>query len=206
MRAAWRNQKHEPEQIQRSARLGAQGLWRKCYADPAFKLALDNKLRESRSRGGSKSLWNLGEAGFKRRLETAHISVRARFIDSLGNHLRSSSEVRIAELLIKSNVEFTIEPRFEVAGHAFYPDFSLNNCHKIIEVVGYAGDRYWNHTAHRIQLIAEANSTLQIAVVTTYLKIVERKLNGVPRVTMFSPYQEAEIVQWCRGNAGVHNA
>jgi len=202
MRAAWRNQKHEPEQIERSARLGGQGLWRKYYADPAFKLVLDNKLRESRSRGGAKSLWNLGEAGFKRRLEAAHTSVRARFVDSLGNHLRSSSEVRIAELLIKSNVEFTIEPRFEVDGHAFYPDFSLNNSHKIIEVVGYAGDRYWNRTAHKIRLLTEANSLLQIAAVTTYLKIVERKLRGIPRVTIFSPYQEVELVQWCRGCRG----
>jgi predicted nuclease of restriction endonuclease-like RecB superfamily len=206
MMAAWRNQKHKPEQIKRSAKLGAQGLWRKYHADPAFKERLDNKLRESRSRGGTKSLWNLGEAGFKRRLEKGHISVRARFRDSLGHRLRSSLEVSIAELLIKSKVEFMVEPRVEVGGHAFYPDFSLNRGQKLIEVVGYAGDRYWNRTAYKIQLITEAHTSLQTAVVTTYLRIVTKRLRHIPRVTIFSPYQEAEIVRWCRGNAGVHYA
>lgn len=203
MRAAWKNQRHGREQIERSARLGAEGLWRKYNSDPQFKKELDEKLRESRSRGGTKSLWNLGEAGFKRKLETAHISVRARFSDSLGHRLRSSSEVRVAELLIRSGVGFIVEPRLEIEDHAFYPDFALNeNNSKLIEVVGYAGDRYWNHTARKLRLIVDANSSMEIAVVTSYLKIVRRKLLGIPRVTIFSPYQEAELVQWCRGTPG----
>ena len=206
MKAAWRNQKHKPEQIQRSARLGGRGLWQKYYADPAFKQRLDSKLRESRSRGGTKSLWNLGEDGFKRRLETGHEYVRARFSDSLGHKLRSSAEVRVAELLIRSGTEFVYERRTEAYGHAFYPDFTLRCNTKIVEVVGYAGDRYWNHTARKLRLLTEADYSLEIAVITTYLKIVERKLKGIPRITIFSPYQEAELVQWCRGNAGVHNA
>jgi len=110
--------------------------------------------------------------------------------------------VSIAELLIRSKVEFTVEPRLEVGGHAFYPDFSLNRGHKIIEVVGYAGDRYWNRTAYKIQLLTEAYTSLQIAAVTTYLRIVARKLGDMPRVTIFSPYQEAEIIRWCRGTPG----
>lgn len=178
-------------------------MWRKYNSDPQFKKELDEKLRESRSRGGTKSLWNLGEAGFKRKLETAHISVRAKFSDSLGHRLRSSSEVRVAELLIRSGVGFIVEPRLEIEDHAFYPDFALNeNNSKLIEVVGYAGDRYWNHTARKLRLIVDANSSMEIAVVTSYLKIVRRKLLGIPRVTIFSPYQEAELVQWCRGTPG----
>ena len=204
MMAAWTNQKHEPEQIERSARLGGQGLWRKYYADPAFKQMLDGKLRESRSRGGTKSLWNLGEAGFKRRLETGHEYVRARFSDSLGHRLRSSSEVQVAELLIKSGIEFVYERRTEAHGHAFYPDFSLNCGAKIIEVVGYAGDRYWNHTARKLRLLTDADGSLEVAVITTYLRIVERKLRGIPRITIFSPYQEAEYSPMVPGNAGVH--
>jgi len=154
MRAAWRKQKHTPEQSQRSARFGAEALWRKYHADPAFKRELDEKLRASRSRGGAISLRNLGEAGFKRRLEeTGQILVKARFSDSLGNKHRSSGEVKVAELLIRSHVEFVVEPRVEVNEHAFYPDFSLNKGAKIIEVVGYAGDRYGNRTARKLQLL-----------------------------------------------------
>jgi hypothetical protein len=126
MKAAWRKQRHTPEQSQRSARLGAEALWRKYHANPEFKRKLDVKLRESRSRGGTKSLWNLGEVGFKRRLETGHEYVRARLSDSKGHRLRSSSEVRVAELLIKSDIEFVYERRTEANGHAFYPDFSLS--------------------------------------------------------------------------------
>ena len=176
-------------------------MWRKYYADPEFKKNLDSKLRESRSRGGSKSLWNLREAGFKRKLETAHFRVRARFTDSSAIRLRSSLEVRIAELLIQSNVRFVVEPRVEVEDHAFYPDFSLDRGTRIIEVVGHAGDRYWNRTAFKLSLL-KSDSFLQIAVITTYLRIVRRKLEEIPRITIFSPYQEAEIVRWCRGTPG----
>src|SRR5207245_4131214 len=83
MRAAWKNQRHTQEQIKRSSRLGGEGLWRKYHADPAFKKELDDKLRESRSRGGTKSLWKLSEASFKRRLDgIGKIWVKARFSDS----------------------------------------------------------------------------------------------------------------------------
>jgi hypothetical protein len=206
MRAAWKRQKHSPEQTRRAVRLGARALWEKYYADSSFKKEMDEKLRESRSRGGAKSLWNLGEAGFKRRLETGHISVRARFSDSLGHKLRSSAEVRTAELLIRSDVRFSYEPRIEVHGHAFYPDFVLSDHSKILEVMGYAGDRYWNHAARKLRLLTESNASLEIAVITSYLRIVRRKLEGIPRVEIFSPYQEAEIVHWCRGMPGYTNA
>ena len=93
MRAAWRKQKHPPELTQKAVRLGAKALWEKYHNDPSFKRELDEKLRGPRSRGGTASLWNLGEAGFKRRLETGHLAVRARFSDSLGHKLRSSAEV-----------------------------------------------------------------------------------------------------------------
>ena len=195
MRAAWKNQRHTREQIKRSSRLGGEGLWRKYHADPAFKKELDDKLRESRSRGGTKSLWKLSEASFKRRLDgIGKIWVKARFSDSLGHKLRSLQEVRMAELLIKSGVEFVVEPKIEAKGHGFYPDFSLKNGPRFIEVVGYIGDRYWDHTALKLRLLVDSDPSLEIAVVTTYLRILERKLRGIPRV------------RWCRGNAGVLNA
>jgi hypothetical protein len=105
-----------------------------------------------------------------------------------------------------SNVEFVYERRIEARGHAFYPDFSLNGSRKIIEVFGYAGDRYWNHAARKLRLITETYPAIEVAVITTYLRIVERKLMGISRVTIFSPYQEVEIIRWCRGTPGYTNA
>ena len=146
-------------------------------------------------------MWNLGEAGFKRRLEAAHPHVRARFSDSLGHKLRSSKEVRIAELLIRSNIRFEYEPRLEARGHAFYPDFALNN-NRVIEVVGYAGDRYWDRTARKLALLVSEYDSMQVAVVTSYGRIIERRIEGLPRISVFTLYQEAELVRWCRGLPG----
>jgi predicted nuclease of restriction endonuclease-like RecB superfamily len=205
MRAAWKDQKHSKEQIKTSARLGGEALWRKYYSDPTFRKELDDKLRESRSRGGTNSLSKLGEAGFKRRLEeSGHIWVKPRFSDGLGNKLRSLGEVRVAEILIRAGVGFVVEPRIKAGAHAFYPDFSLDEQSRFIEVVGYVGDEYWNRTARKLRLLVDSHPSLEVAVVTTYLRILERKLRGIPRVTIFSPYQEVELVRWCRGNAGVH--
>ena len=94
----------------------------------------------------------------------------------------------------------------EVNGHAFYPDFILSGHLKIVEVMGYSGDRYWNRTALKIRMLVGSNAALEIAVITTYLRIVRRKLEGIPRVDIFSPYQEAEIVRWCRGMPGYTSA
>jgi predicted nuclease of restriction endonuclease-like RecB superfamily len=124
----------------------------------------------------------------------------------MGHKLRSSAEVRTAELLIRSGVRFVYEPRMEAGGHAFYPDFALYNHPRFIEVMGYAGDRYWNHAAKKLTLLTDSNPSLEDAVVTSYLRIVRRKLKGIPTVEIFSPYQEVELVCWCRGVPGYTSA
>lgn len=200
MRAAWRNQKRDPEQLKSSARLGGKALWRRYRADPEFRRALDAKLKASRSRGGSISLRNLGEVGFKVRIDSGLARPQARFTDILGNKLRSSMEVMVANLLIRSHIKFEYERRIEVPDHAFYPDFTLTHGKKIIEVAGYAGDRYWEHTARKLRMLVESDYDLEVCVITTYIRIVTRRFAGIPRLCIFSPYQEAEIVQWCRGS------
>jgi len=55
-------------------------------------------------------------------------------------------------------------------------------------------------------LLTEPDVSVEIAVITSYLKIVKRKLEGIPRIVTFSPYQEAEIMEWCRGLPGFTKA
>jgi len=125
MMAAWRNKKFSREMNKKAARLGGKALWHRYYSDPEFRRRLDEKLRKSRSRGGSVSLRNLGEHAFKKRL----VLWRGKepYVDSRGNRLRSSLELRIAELLIKSKIDFIVEPKMEVKDHGFYPDFQVSS-------------------------------------------------------------------------------
>ena len=201
---AWKGQRYDRAQKIRAAKRGAKGLWDRYHRDPEFKKRLDEKLRKSRSRGGTKSLRNLGEDAFKQRLERASPNVRARYTDSLGNHLRSSLELTIANILADAKIHYLTEPRIEVGIHAYYPDFMVGSRQpRIIEVAGYAGDRYWDRTCEKIRRLVESDPKLQVAVVTTYLQIMRRRMTGIPRVTFFSPYQRVELIQWCRGKAGV---
>lgn len=201
---AWKSQRYDPAQKIRAAKRGAKGLWDRYHRDPEFRKELDEKLRESRSRGGTKSLRNLGEAAFKQRLGRASPNVRARYTDSLGNRLRSSLELTIANVLADAKIHYLTEPRIEVGIHAYYPDFIVRGRQpRIIEVAGYAGDRYWDRTAEKIRRLVESDPKLRVAVVTTYLRIMKRRMTGTPRVTIFSPYEGEKLIQWCRGKAGV---
>lgn len=203
MLRAWKIQHHNPEHIAKAAKLGATALWKRYYEDPEFKRDLDEKLRESRSRGGAISLRNLGENGFKRRLNDSRIpQLKPKYTDAFGNQLRNSGELRVAELLTSSKIEYVVEPRIEIYHHAFYPDFVLVNGTSIIEVAGFASEEYWDRTAEKIRMLIEANPCFRIAVVTSFVKIMKRRLSLTPRVTIFSPYQRDELIQWCRGVPG----
>lgn len=202
MLESWHNIKHDREKLLRAARLGGKALWKKYRDDIKFRAELDSKLRESRSRGGSIALKNLGAAGFKSRLKNrGPAQLRPKYVDNNGNPLRSSFEVTVANLLESHKITYDVEPRFVVGDHAFYPDFMLESDSKrIIEVVGYMGDRYWDGTAAKIRLICAAYPDVQIAVVTSFVKIMKRKLSNLPHVSLFRPYEQEKLVLWCRGN------
>jgi hypothetical protein len=197
----WQSHRYNRDDVVRAAKLGAEALWCKYRTDPDFKRRLDLKLRDSRARGGSISLRNLGEVGFKARLrESGPKQVRPQHRDVKGNLLRSRFEVQVANLLASHDIEYKFEARFVVGDHAFYPDFLVGKDERrIVEVVGYMGDRYWGGTAKKIRLIASAYPRVEIAVVTSFVKIMKRRLHGLRRVSIFRPYQEEELVRWCRG-------
>ena len=204
MLAAWRRQRYDHSQKVVSARLGGLALWKRYRADRDFRVALDTKLSASRARGGAISLRNLGEEGFKLRLEKHGFKqVRPVYRDNLGNKLRSAPEVKVANELIEGGIRFVSEPRVVVGNHAFYPDFGICGKERVIEVVGYVGDDYWDRTALKIQLMVRAFPRMGVAVVTSFLGIMRRRLAGTPRVACFSPYQVDQLLQWCRGSAGV---
>jgi len=200
---AWKTQLIDREKKRKAARKGAEKLWKKYHSDPSFKELLDRKLSASRSRGGSIALRNLGEQGFKRRLATeAPGQLRPKYRDSEGNLLRSTLELRVAHILEDNGMRYSIEPRFVVADHAFYPDFLLAGTQRIIEAVGYIGDRYWDGTARKVDLIVKQYPEVHVAIVTSFLMTMAKRLIGIPRVRISSPYEAEQLVRWCRGEPG----
>jgi len=88
--------------------------------------------------------------------------------------LGSSFEVTVAIWLESHRIRYGVEPRFVIGDHAFYPDFTIEfDAKRIIEVVGYMGDRYWDGTATKIRLTCSAYPDVQIAVVTSFVKIMK---------------------------------
>jgi hypothetical protein len=205
MNAGWKKQSYNREQKRSAAKLGAAALWQRYYSDSAFRKAMDKKLRASRSRGGAKSIFGMSQRVFKERLAASALSrALPAYHDLKGNLLRSSLELRVARSLYQRHLQYVVEPRVVVPGHAFYPDFGLAGGRKFVEVVGYAADWYWDKTADKIRLIVENYASVEVAVITPFLKIMVRRMKSVPRVALFSTYQLEELIQWCRGNAGVH--
>lgn len=203
MHDAWTKQYVNRGQKKAAASKGAAAFWNRYHSDPAFKKAIDLKLKASRSRGGSTSLLTIGEEAFKRRLAA---SAKSRFWpayhDSEGNVLRSRLETRVAQALRECGLAYAVEKRIVVRGHAFYPDFTLAGGRKVIEVAGYAADWYWDKTAEKLKLIAEDRPRTQLAVVTPFLRMMKRRLESVPRVAFFTPYQLEGLKDWCRGMPG----
>ena len=125
----------------------------------------------------------------------------------MGNLIRSSFEVTIANTLASHGIDYVVEPRFVAGSHASYPDFMVaGGRNRLIEVVGYTGDRYRDGNATKIKLVCESYPDVRIAVVTSFTKFMERRLRTLPRVVMFRPYEGARLALWCRGTAGVPNS
>ena len=203
MRGAWKNQVvHRDQQVQ-AGRKGAEALWRRYNSDPQFKRTLDQTLQSSRSRGGAKSLLNLGIDDFKKRLAaSADAQHWPNYRDNDGNLLRSRLELQVANAFHRSNISYEVEPRLVVSGHAFYPDFRTNDGQVLVEVVGYTGDGYWNGTAKKVRLIIQNYPKIRVALITRFLKQMEWRLKGTPRVAFFTPYELDRLSQWCRGCRG----
>ena len=92
--------------------------------------------------------------------------------------------------------------RLLVPGHAFYPDFTLNGGRRLIEVVGFAADWYWDKTAEKVKLIVDSDNLIQVGIVTPFLAMMKRRLRNVPKIAFFTPYQLERLTDWCRGMPG----
>lgn len=69
---------------------------------------------------------NLGEDGFKKRLEKIKNElVGYKYSDKSGNRFRSLLELEIANFLSSNGIKYVVEPRFECGYHAYYPDFLI---------------------------------------------------------------------------------
>ncbi|MGQ9469485.1 MAG: hypothetical protein ACUVTD_06640 [Nitrososphaerales archaeon] len=145
------------------------------------------------------SLRNLGEIGFKIRLEkTGNDRLKAKFRDEAGNLYRSSLEMKIAEALRRNGVRYVSEPRIETGIHAYYPDFLiLEKKRKIIEVMGYAGDKYWRRNSRKIKELLAFDPSLEIVILTSFRRIVSRYLKGLP-VRILTWGEISRLVEWCR--------
>lgn len=207
MIARWKSQHHKHEDLVRAAKAGGHALWRKYQNDVEFRSNLDNRLAASRSRGGSHSLRNLGEYGFKKRLDEANKNLLLRnLVTNNGLRVRSPDELKVAQAFDKATIRYKYEPRFEVGDHAFYPDFKISKQNKTIEVAGYKGDRYWKALAKKIRLLRLHDQSLEVYVVTSYYEIVRRYLVGDSKVTVFKWKELEKMVNLCRdGRAGVHS-
>ena len=202
MRNAWKGHKVNREKIVEAAKQGYRALQQRRATDPEFKRSLDSKLAKSRSKGGAISLRNLGEEGFKKRLEMMKNElVKRKYSDQFGNKLRSSLELKIAHLLSTNGIAYSVEPRFECGDHAYYPDFLVDKTKlKIIEVMGIGTEKYWKSATRKITQLTNCHPDLKIAVITSFSKIAKNHLEGIPRVSILRWSEIDDLVHWCRNN------
>ena len=202
MRNSWKGHKVNYKMIVEAARLGSKALKRRYNSDKEFKQMIDKKLAISRSKGGSVSLKNLGEDGFKKRLERMKNElVKYKYSDEFGNKFRSLLELKVANFLSSNNVVYSVEPRFECGYHAYYPDFLIQGMKtKIIEVMGIGTEKYWKNAARKIGLLLNDYPQLRIAVITSFSKMAERYLGETPKVNILRWSELDELVHWCRDN------
>lgn len=202
MRNAWKGHRVNHEKIIEAAKLGYRALQQRCASDAEFKRKLDDKLAKSRSRGGAISLKNLGEKGFKARLEMMKNElVKYKYSDQFGNRLRSSLELKIARLLSTNGISYSVEPRFVWGDHAYYPDFLIDSkIPKIIEVMGVGTEKYWKNATRKMIQLTNTNLELEIAVVTSFSRIAKKHLEGISRVSILRWSELNDLVHWCRNN------
>lgn len=202
MRNAWKGHKVNPTKIVEAAKLGYKALQIRYATDSEFKRNVDKKLSKSRSKGGAISLKNLGQEGFKKRLEALKNElVKYKYSDQFGNRFRSSLELKIANLLSNNNIKFSVEPRFECGDHAYYPDFLINGDKlQIIEVMGIGTEKYWTNSTNKIKRLLNKYTDLKIAVITSFSNIAQRHLGNMRRVSILRWSQLDEFADWCRNN------
>jgi len=202
MRNSWKGHRVNHEKIIEAAKLGYKAFRKRYNEDEEFKRRIDQKLVESRSKGGSVALRNLGEDGFKKRLERMKNDlVKYKYIDRKGNRLRSSQELKVANFLSEKGITYAVEPKLECGYHSYYPDFWIQGDKpKIIEVMGIGTEKYWKNAARKIDLLLRNYPQMRIAVITSFSRIAKRYLDKMPRIIILRWSELDELVNWCRGN------
>jgi predicted nuclease of restriction endonuclease-like RecB superfamily len=187
------------EKIIEAAKLGYEAFRQKYNSDTEFKRKMDEKLAISRSKGGSISLRNLGEDGFKERFEKMKNKLlEYKYTDNQGNKLRSCQELRVANLLSLKGIAYTVEPKFTCGYHNYYPDFLIHgNKQRIIEVMGVGTEEYWKKARQKVKLLLDNYPEMKILVITSYSKKAKTYLGGIGRVNILLWKELEGVVNWC---------
>jgi hypothetical protein len=202
MENAWKGHKVNYEKIVEAARLGSKVFRQRYNTDKEFKQMMDEKLAKSRSKRGSVSLRNLGEEGFKKRLEQLKNElVKYKYSDNFGNKFRSLLELKVANFLSANGIAYTVEPRVECGYHAYYPDFPVKGVNpKIIEVMGIGTEKYWKNSARKISLLLNNYHQLRIAVITSFSRKAKKHIGEMVQVNILRWSELDKLAEWCRGN------
>jgi hypothetical protein len=131
MRKSWEGHRVNRQKIIEAAKLGYKAFRKRYDSDAVFRRQMDEKLAISRSKGGTISLRNLGEEGFKKRFEEMRNSLlKYKYTDNNGNRLRSWQELKVANLLSLNGISYTVEPLFLCGPRTFFPDFLFKVANK----------------------------------------------------------------------------
>jgi len=202
MRNSWKGHKVNYKKIVEAAKLGSKAFRRRYNSDKEFKQMIDKKLAKSRSKGGSISLKNLGEEGFKKRLERMKNElVKYKYSDKFGNKFRSQLELKAANFLSSSGIVYSVEPRRECGYHAYYPDFLIEGSKlKIIEVMGIGANKYWKNASRKIGLILKKYPESEVTLITSFSRMAKEHLDEMHRVNILRRSELDKLAQWCRDN------
>jgi hypothetical protein len=199
IRNSWKGHRVNRRKIVEAARLGYQAFMKRYNSDPVFRRQMDEKLAISRSKGGTISLRNLGEEGFKKRFEKMKNDLlRYKYKDNNGNRLRSWQELRVANFLSLKGISYSVEPRFLCGSHSFYPDFLVQvERQRIIEVMGVGTEEYWRKARDKLKMLTDYYLGVEILVITSYSKKAKTYLVGIPRVNVLLWKELEKVANWC---------
>ena len=139
------------------------------------------------------------QQGQKRLEKMRNELVKYKYNDDLGNKFRSRLELKVAYFLSANNVDYLVEPRLECGHHAYYPDFIIKGINpKIIEVMGIGTERYWKNATRKIGLLLENYPKFKIAIITSFFKMANRHLSGMPQINILRWSKLDKLAQWCR--------
>lgn len=200
MRNSWKGHRVNHEKIVEASKLGYKAFRKRYNEDEEFKRRIDQKLVRSRSKGGSVALRNLGEDGFKKRLERMKNDlVKYKYTDRKGNRLRSSQELKVANFLSEKSITYAVEPKPECGYHNYYPDFWIQGTKpKIIEVMGIGTEKYWKNARRKMKLLTDSNPEIEIVVITSFSKKAKAYLSEITRVNILRWSELEKVANWCR--------